>query len=265
MLPLEYHFHYRSPLTHQNPRNQTCQFSRQNSRVCPNPPRFIPSSCRFQSSLNNSRRFGLWVNERSTRWVCRSTDSEEKPVVDDTGSGSNGSDRRREKQSKDGKWQWRWPELRWQPLVQAQEIGVLLLQLGMMVFVMRLFRPGVSLPGADPKVSTTFVSVPYSEFLSRVNGNEVKKVEVDGVNLMFKLKGGVGNVGDGEVHESESLVKGIAPSKRIVYTTTRPSDIRTPYEKMLENQVEFGSPDKRSGGFLNSALVSKLVELFLSS
>lgn len=255
MLPLEYHFHYRSPLTHQNSHNQTCQFSRVNSRVCPNPRRFIPSSCRFQSLPNNSRRFGLWVNERSTRWVCRSTsetDSEEKPVVDDTGSGSNGSDRRRESQSKDGKW----PEFRWQPLVQAQEIGVLILQLGLMVFVMRLIRPGVSLPGADPKVLTTFVSVPYSEFLSRVNGNEVRKVEVDGVNVIFNLKGGVGNVGDGEVYESESLVKGVVPSKRIVYTTTRPSDIRTPYEKMLENQVEFGSPDKRSSGFLNSALIA---------
>lgn len=197
----------------------------------------------------------MWVNERSTRWVCRSTsetDSEEKPVVDDTGSGSNGSDRRRESQSKDGKW----PEFRWQPLVQAQEIGVLILQLGLMVFVMRLIRPGVSLPGADPKVLTTFVSVPYSEFLSRVNGNEVRKVEVDGVNVIFNLKGGVGNVGDGEVYESESLVKGVVPSKRIVYTTTRPSDIRTPYEKMLENQVEFGSPDKRSSGFLNSALIA---------
>lgn len=201
----------------------------------------------------------MWVNERSTGWVCRSTsetDSEEKPVVDDTGSGSNGSDRRRESQSKDGKWRWRWPEFRWQPLVQAQEIGVLILQLGLMVFVMRLIRPGVSLPGADPKVLTTFVSVPYSEFLSRVNGNEVRKVEVDGVNVIFNLKGGVGNVGDGEVYESESLVKGVVPSKRIVYTTTRPSDIRTPYEKMLENQVEFGSPDKRSSGFLNSALIA---------
>lgn len=209
----------------------------------------------------------MWVNERSTRWACRSTDSEEKPVVDDIGSGSNGSDRGREKQSKGGKRRWRWPELRWQPLVQAREIGILLLLLGMVVSVTtRLIQPGVSLPGADPKVSTTFVSVPYSEFLNRINGNEVKKVEVDGVNLMFKLKGGVGNVGDGEVHhESESLVKGVVPSKRIVYTTTRPSDIRTPYEKMLENQVEFGSPDKRSGGFLKSALVSMLIELIIIS
>ncbi|KAJ6409036.1 hypothetical protein OIU84_008682 [Salix udensis] len=57
--------------------------------------------------------------------------------------------------------------------------------------------------------------------------------------------------------DSESLLRTVTPTmKRVVYTTTRPTDIRTPYEKMLENQVEFGSPDKRSGGFLNSALIA---------
>ncbi|KAJ6755282.1 ATP-DEPENDENT ZINC METALLOPROTEASE FTSH 7 CHLOROPLASTIC [Salix purpurea] len=57
--------------------------------------------------------------------------------------------------------------------------------------------------------------------------------------------------------DSGSLLRIVTPTtKRIVYTTTRPTDIKTPYEKMLENQVEFGSPDKRSGGFLNSALLA---------
>lgn len=285
MLPLEYHLHYRSPLTHNqifktyfNSHNQKSLFSRANSRVN-HPCRFIPSSCRFV--VNNSRKFGLWVNHEPTRWLCRSTSEtdsatgsggEEKtgegPVVDETGSPSSGSNRRREKQRKGGWWWWRWPEIRWEPIVQAQEIGILLLQLGFVIFVMRLLRPGISLPGSDPKAPTTFMSVPYSEFLSRINSNQVRKVEVDGVHVMFKLKGGVGNVHDGEVlggssnnrlHESESLVKSVAPTTRIVYTTTRPSDIRTPYEKMLENEVEFGSPDKRSGGFFNSALVRKLL------
>ncbi|KAF7816078.1 ATP-dependent zinc metalloprotease FTSH 9, chloroplastic isoform X1 [Senna tora] len=178
-------------------------------------------------------------------------------------SPSSGSNRRREKQGKGG-WWWssKGGKWRWQPIVQAQEIGVLLLQLGIVIFVMRLLRPGVPLPGSEPRTPTTFVSVPYSEFLSKINSNQVQKVEVDGVHIMFKLKSDIGTIQDREVagtsrlQESESLVKSVAPTKRIIYTTTRPSDIKTPYEKMLENEVEFGSPDKRSGGFFNSALIA---------
>lgn len=180
------------------------------------------------------------------------------------GPNSSGSNRRREKQGKGttwswlkgGKWQWQW-----QPIIQAQEIGILLLQLGIVMSVLRLLRPGIPLPGSDPKIPVTYISVPYSEFLSKINSNQVKKVEIDGVHIMFKLKLKSGNeVGEvaspnSGLQDSESLLRSVSPTKRIIYTTTRPTDIKTPYEKMLENQVEFGSPDKRSGGFLNSALV----------
>ncbi|XP_050237107.1 ATP-dependent zinc metalloprotease FTSH 9, chloroplastic-like [Mercurialis annua] len=177
------------------------------------------------------------------------------------------------KQQRKGRSQWWWPKKpswKWQPLMQAQEIGVLLLQLGIAIFVMRLLRPGISLPGSEPRQQTTFISVPYSDFLSKINCNQVHKVEVDGVHIMFKLKnegilnnqessssnGEVMN-GNSKFQESESLLRTVSPTtKRIVYTTTRPTDIKAPYEKMLENQVEFGSPDKRSGGFLNSALIA---------
>lgn len=262
MLPLEYRLHYRYPLTHKKPKfylnshHQKLQFSRVNFRV-------FPSLCRFQC-----------LASQNSRWVCRSTSDsdsatgsgsgEEKTgeglVVDDADSESSGSDKKREK-PKNG---WRLPELWWNSIFQAQQIGVLLLKFGMMFYVTSLLRPGVSLPGSEPRALTKYESVPYSEFLSRVNGNQVRKVEVDGVHVKFRLKSGVGKVDDGEVlgsgnglQESESLVKGVAPTKRIVFTTTRPSDIRTPYEKLLENEVEFGSPDKRSNGFVNYALVCK--------
>ncbi|KAI7735388.1 hypothetical protein M8C21_008328 [Ambrosia artemisiifolia] len=130
------------------------------------------------------------------------------------------------------------------------------------MFVMRLLRPGIPLPGSEPRVPTTFVSVPYSEFLSKVGSNQVQKVEVDGVHIMFKLKqeqqqGGVeSEMSSVNKMQDSELLRSVAPTRRIVYTTTRPNDIKTPYEKMLENNVEFGSPDKRSGGFLNSALIA---------
>ncbi|PRQ34406.1 putative ATPase, AAA-type, core, peptidase, FtsH, peptidase M41, FtsH extracellular [Rosa chinensis] len=157
--------------------------------------------------------------------------------------------------SKGGKWKW-------QPIVQAQEIGILLLQLGIVIVVMRLLRPGIPLPGSDPRPPTTFISVPYSDFLSKINTNQVQKVEVDGVHVMFKLKSEPGGEVESEMNgaskfqESEALIRSVAPTRRVVYTTTRPTDIKTPYEKMLENEVEFGSPDKRSGGFMNSAMIA---------
>ncbi|XP_042491283.1 ATP-dependent zinc metalloprotease FTSH 7, chloroplastic-like [Macadamia integrifolia] len=176
-----------------------------------------------------------------------------------TASSSSAPSPRREKQGKSG-W-WKGAKWQWQPIIPAQEIGILLLQLGIVMFVMRLLRPGIPLPGSEPRTPTTFVSVPYSDFLSKINNNQVQKVEVDGVHIMFRLKSEPGSmenevIGTSKLQETEALIRSVAPTKRIVFTTTRPSDIKAPYEKMLENDVEFGSPDKRSGGFFNSALIA---------
>ncbi|KAJ4979352.1 hypothetical protein NE237_010132 [Protea cynaroides] len=182
--------------------------------------------------------------------------TENKGVTKPSPASSSAPSPRRGKNGwwKGGKWQWK-------PIIPAQEIGILLLQLGIVMFVMRLLRPGISLPGSEPRTPTAFVSVPYSDFLSKINNNQVQKVEVDGVHILFRLKFEPGSQENevsstSKLQESEALIRSVAPTKRIVYTTTRPSDIKAPYEKMLENDVEFGSPDKRSGGFFNSALIA---------
>nr|XP_025668243.1 ATP-dependent zinc metalloprotease FTSH 9, chloroplastic isoform X2 [Arachis hypogaea] len=298
---------YLSPLTHtQLYLNSDSNFHRwrrhtaTSFRHAVTSTRFAPNSgqprvpTRHANFSTDSLRFHVWGDfkrgyDRIRASSGQESDSaassgEEKSGDGDKGSKTatgSGSNRRKEKQQGKGGWWWWWlgskgasggsgGKWRWQPIVQAQEIGVLLLQLGIVVFVMRLLRPGIPLPGSEPRAATSFVSVPYSEFLSKINSDQVQKVEVDGVHIMFKLKpevGTTGSDGSSEVassgggskllqQESESLVKSVSPTKRIVYTTTRPSDIRTPYEKMLENQVEFGSPDKRSGGFFNSALIA---------
>ncbi|KAJ7964138.1 ATP-dependent zinc metalloprotease ftsh chloroplastic-like [Quillaja saponaria] len=259
-----------------------------------NSNRFVPNSVLAPSITvyrearlsKNSERFNLWGGfvknygvRKGNRILASSQDNDsaagsgsgsgEKSEAKETeGQGVNkntpttGSNRRREKQGKGGWWRGsKGGKWRWQPIVQAQEIGILLLQLGIVIFVMRLLRPGIPLPGSEPRTPTTFISVPYSDFLSKINSNQVQKVEVDGVHIMFKLKSDMGtqdsDVGvTSRLQESESLIRSVTPTKRIVYTTTRPTDIKTPYEKMLENEVEFGSPDKRSGGFLNSALIA---------
>ncbi|CAI0475569.1 unnamed protein product [Linum tenue] len=234
--------------------------------------------CGALRGSNNLWGSGVWrscrLREHRILAKCQdgdSTTSSSEPraetegqQVSSTNTPNTGPKQKREKQGK-GEWWW-WSKRqnwKWQPLIQAQEVGVLLLQLGIVMFVMRLLRPGIPLPGSEPRPPTTFVSVPYSDFVSKINSNKVQKVEVDGVHIMFKLKNeAAGNqetaeVVDGRWQESEQLLRSVAPTtRRIVYTTTRPSDIKTPYEKMLENQVEFGSPDKRSGGFFNSALIA---------
>uniref|UniRef100_A0A0D9VIX8 AAA+ ATPase domain-containing protein n=1 Tax=Leersia perrieri TaxID=77586 RepID=A0A0D9VIX8_9ORYZ len=145
----------------------------------------------------------------------------------------------------------------WEPIVQGREMGFLLLQLGFAIFALRMLRPEIALPGSEPRPQTTYVSVPYSDFLASIDKDQVKKVEVDGVHIMFRLRPEV----EARVVEQPQIQRGAdgaadvaAVSRRVVFTTTRPVDIKTPYEKMVENSVEFGSPDKRSGGLLNSAL-----------
>ncbi|KDP46528.1 hypothetical protein JCGZ_08500 [Jatropha curcas] len=242
-------------------------------RFVPNPASFSPVV--LPKTLGNNKGSSLWnqkIREYRILANCQDSDSTASPSENRSESEgqkvSNNPPNSGPKQRK-GKSQWWWSKKqswKWQPLIQAQEIGVLLLQLGIVMFVMRLLRPGIPLPGSEPRQPTTFISVPYSEFLSKINSNQVQKVEVDGVHIMFKLKNEVVNsyqessnseVVNSKFQDSESLLRSVAPTtKRIVYTTTRPTDIKTPYEKMLDNQVEFGSPDKRSGGFFNSALIA---------
>ncbi|XP_031100441.1 ATP-dependent zinc metalloprotease FTSH 9, chloroplastic-like [Ipomoea triloba] len=252
---------------------------------CGNSIRFVVNTTSFRAQLRICKNFhgsdlpgpvprrlrysGVRVQAKSS---CEQQDTDstetkeakttsESKTAPDSGSGPS----RKEKQGKES-WLWskrgKW---RLEPIVQAREMGVLLLQLGIVMFVMRLLRPGLPLPGTEPRAPATFVSVPYSEFLSKINSNQVQKVEVDGVHVMFKLKteamsGSVESEATGSVtsrlQDSEFALRSVNPTRRIVYTTTRPSDIKTPYEKMLENNVEFGSPDKRSGSLLNFALIA---------
>uniref|UniRef100_A0A804NU23 AAA+ ATPase domain-containing protein n=1 Tax=Zea mays TaxID=4577 RepID=A0A804NU23_MAIZE len=156
----------------------------------------------------------------------------------------------------------------WEPIVQGREMGFLLLQLGFAVFALRMLRPEIALPGSEPRPQTTYVSVPYSDFLASIDKDQVKKVEVDGVHVMFRLRPEVESQVRVEQTPSQrgtdAVVDNAGVSRRIVFTTTRPVDIKTPYEKMVENMVEFGSPDKRSGGTLNSALVALIYVVLIA-
>nr|QKY65073.1 chloroplast ATP-dependent zinc metalloprotease FTSH7/9 [Passiflora biflora] len=267
--------------------NSNLQFRCQ-PRVFPyNPYRFVHNPITLPSTdlCKQSRAFqsfSLWNNKlREYRILAKCQDSDssaaspteqrtETEGQDVTSSNVNppksGPEQRRKKEKQEES-QWWWSRKRswnWQALIEAHEIGVVLLQLGFLFIVLRFFRVEISIPGSQPRQQTTTITVPYSEFLSKIGNNQVQKVEVDGVHISFKLKNegslatASGEAASGSnLQESESALRSMAPTaKRIVYTTTRPSDIKTPYEKMLENQVEFGSPDKRLGGVFNSAMIT---------
>lgn len=218
--------------------------------------RVYANSSREQENESSSSDIGTETTSNSSEGIQKPGNSS------GSGSGSNSSSSNPPKREK--KWKnWWWKENRsrweWKPISENQDVGFLLLQLAVCIFAFRMLRPGNSFPNSEP---ITTISVPYSEFLSKINSNQVQKVEVDGVHIVFKLKSdksGYGSQFTGELprpsQEMEDAIRNAAPTKRILYTTTRPADIKTPYEKMLENRVEFGSPDKRSGGFWNSVLV----------
>lgn len=256
---------------------------RQSRVFTPNPSQLLVNSPSFASrgahSLNiSSKRFSLWqgfvrskgLNLRNSKILAKCSDGggdsaassgEKSEASTRDSSTSDGPNKNKEKQRKEGSWWWpKGGKGMWQPKMQVhlQGFGFLLLQLGVYMAVMRLLRLEIPLQGSDPMTPVTYTSVPYSEFLNRIDSNQVKNVQIDGAHIVFKLKLEPGHeLGTTSAsEESESLLRAISPTKRIVYTTTRPSDIKTPYEKMVENQVEFGSPDKRSSGFWNSALVS---------
>ncbi|KAF3335681.1 ATP-dependent zinc metalloprotease FTSH 7 [Carex littledalei] len=235
--------------------------------------RFDPLHLIITSPNNKSTK--LYANssrkqdsESSSSDITTETTSNNSEGIQKPGKSSNSASASNSPSSnppkKEKKWKnWWWRENRsrwdWKPIGENQDVGFLLLQLAVSFLAFRMLRLGNSFPTVEP---VTTISVPYSEFLSKINNNQVQKVEVDGVHIMFKLKSDQSGFGSQSTSEStrpsqemEEAIRTVAPTKRILYTTTRPVDIKTPYEKMLDNRVEFGSPDKRSGGFWNSVLV----------
>ncbi|KAL9263781.1 ATP-dependent zinc metalloprotease FTSH 7, chloroplastic-like protein [Drosera capensis] len=253
-----------------------------------NPIDFVLNSTTFPSrtsQLSLWRQDSQWLRRRRIVATANSSCEQETETETDLKSkaavaekkkkkaeAKSEESKRNEKERKgwfrgDRKW-------RWQPNIRGQDFNALMLQLLFMFFILRLPRPGVMLPWIDNMSPTVYVTVPYSEFLGKINGNQVEEVEVDGNHLRFKLKEREVNAKESEVGSSGGsttsqdldflLLKSMKPTKRIVYSTIRPADIRTPYEKMLENDVVFGSPEKRSGGFfVNSALMGVICVAFL--
>ncbi|XP_074290117.1 ATP-dependent zinc metalloprotease FTSH 7, chloroplastic-like [Silene latifolia] len=250
-------------------------YTKLNSNYYCNGPIYLRSSSNFALNYTSSQasncfpqirvsKFGDFMNSRNRKeQITTRTRAQENPTYPSNSSPENTDSPpplppEMEKREKDeegkgqGKWRWRW---QWKPLIQGEEISLLAFQLGFIMLVFRFLRLDIPIAGSEPRPLP--IPVPYSEFLSKIDSNQVEKVEINGVDTLFKLRSdekiGVSSIQD---CETMSLLTGVAPLKRVVYSTTRPADIQAPYQKMFDNGVSFGSSENRFGEFLHSAVMT---------
>ena len=85
------------------------------------------------------------------------------------------------------------------------------------------------------------VHVPYSDFLRKVDKDQVKNLEVDGNYHSYRLKNE-----RAELRRMAANVQGrqrqkflaLEKVKRINYVTVRPANMPTPYDTLLRNNVQ---------------------------
>ena len=89
--------------------------------------------------------------------------------------------------------------------------------------------------------------MPFSEFVRQLEADAVREVDIDGMRFRFQLR----EAPPGEVPPTEGTP---SPAQQPVLRSTRPADMATPYDLMVQNGVIFGSPDRTSGRFLTAAM-----------
>ncbi|QDZ17880.1 ATP-dependent metallopeptidase [Chloropicon primus] len=95
-------------------------------------------------------------------------------------------------------------------------------------------------------METIVVNVPYSDFMRRVERDQVKSLEVDGNFHTYRIKDeGAELRRMAANYGGKQKVLSLEKIKRINYQTVRPANMQTPYETLLKNDVRFGAPDKR--------------------
>jgi len=132
------------------------------------------------------------------------------------------------------------------------------INLTLLVFLTRLLPT----PGRVPiEQDYLVVQVPFSEFMRRLERDHVQDVEIDGPYHTFSLRP--------RAPTSQNVIKAAggktSKPKRISYMTTRPSDMPTPYETMVRNNVQFGAPDKRGNRFFTVVLYAFYFGLALAA
>ena len=106
-------------------------------------------------------------------------------------------------------------------------------------------------------METIVVHVPYSDFMRKVEKDQVVNLQVDGNYHTYRLKNERAELrrmaSAVEAQGSKTKLLSFEKIKRINYVTVRPQNMNTPYDTLMRNNVQFGAPDKRFGRILTVA------------
>jgi cell division protease FtsH len=140
-----------------------------------------------------------------------------------------------------------WDKLRWY-VVSLLLSPLRIVRLVMNVAILYLFLKLVPASGVVD-METVVVQVPYSDFMRKVERDQVQDLEIDGVYHKYSLRNKASSAEFRRLASSLGRQKqkfvSLDKIKQINYVTIRPANMPTPYDTLLKNNVQFGAPDKR--------------------
>jgi hypothetical protein len=113
---------------------------------------------------------------------------------------------------------------------------------------MQLMTAGIAVTNSNAAPKAQILPVAYSTFLRAVAENQVSAVQVDDVFIAWSPRVPLSDKRKLSEHGQElqsRLREAGAEGAQVTFSTTRPSDVTTPYAELLANDVTFGSPDHR--------------------
>ena len=99
-------------------------------------------------------------------------------------------------------------------------------------------------------METIVVHVPYSDFMRKVEKDQVMNLQVDGNYHTYRLKNERAELrrmaSAVEAQGSKTKLLSFEKIKRINYVTVRPQNMNTPYDTLMRNNVQFGARTRGS-------------------
>ena len=133
--------------------------------------------------------------------------------------------------------------------LRLEQLVLLLFNIQILFFLLRLWPLSGRL--GNNGAQTVNLTVPFSEFVSRVKSNEVDGVQMDGYDMTFTVR------------PTSKLMKDLpkgSENVKLMYRTVRPTDYPTPYDTLEQHGVKFSSLEKR-GSLIVTVMVRQAVRV----